>query len=131
MMRRAIAAVMRSSKVAATAVGVVATLLLISVLGCSASLSGKLLNGGVTGSASADYLTTRSAINSGKAHEWNALAGNGAIREALVKFAGASFVIGSAAYLEKKEQKVLAQVIRSAAIVAWSAIAYRNSRLVR
>jgi hypothetical protein len=129
MIRRAAAPVVRSSKVAATSVGLVSTLIVFFFLGCASSSTGRLLNGGVIGAATADYVSTRYGISHG-AHEGNALVGDGAWRQALVKVFGASAVIGLAS-LSEKQHPVLANIIRSAAIVTWTSISIRNVVVTR
>lgn len=98
--------------------------------GCASTRTGQFLNGGVVGSASADYLSTRQAIQSGAGHEANALLGNGAIRQAVMKALGTSVVIGLAHEMDHTHG-VLANVIRSAAIVGWSFAAVHNAGVRR
>lgn len=98
---------------------------------CASSGVGKALNVGVLGSATADYVTTRQAINSGRGHEGNWILGESAIRQALLKAFGASFVIGAAAYVEAKGKPEFARVIQIMAIAAYSAASVHNYQIAR
>lgn len=97
--------------------------------GCASSHAGKALNVGVIGSGLADYVSTRSAINSGRGREANPLMGQGAIRQALVKTAGIGGVMAGASLLDQKGHRTLGLVVRIASMAVWGMAAAHNWRL--
>lgn len=99
--------------------------------GCASSSTGRLLNTGVIGSGVADYASGRSAINDGRGVEGNALMGQGAFQQAVVKAFGMAGVVGLAAVAEHKGKPVLAHLVRSVAISAWTWAAIHNAGVKR
>lgn len=95
--------------------------------GCASTRTGKVLNAGVVAAGTADYATTRIGIANG-AREANSFMGQGALRQALLKGLGVSSIIFLTSEMEIHHPR-LSHVIRSAAIVAWSAAAVSNSRV--
>ena len=98
--------------------------------GCASSTLGRALNVGVGAARLADISSTHLA----KAHggvEGNPLVGTGNLRQAVVSVLGASIVIAGTLWLENRNHRVLAQVIRGAMIAVWSAAAVHNYRLAR
>lgn len=102
-------------------------LLIVSVLLSGCSHSGKALNVAVVGAGVADLVTTRQVINGG-GYEANPLAGDGAVRQAVLKAASATGVIGIAQLLNEKGHPILANIVRSVAVVLWSAASISNAR---
>ena len=122
---------MRSTKVTTSVSASAIMLTLVLALGCASSPVGKSLNVGVGVSAGLDFTSTRMAIQSGRGHEGNVLLGQGAFRQAIVKVIGPVAVIGMASVVEKGSHRVLAHVIRSAAIVGWGFISVKNFQIAR
>lgn len=94
-------------------------------VGCASSQTGRLLNVGIGVAASADFLSTRRAIENGSGHEMNPIVGNSAWRQAVVKGIGVGSLLGLTQVIEK-QKPILSQMLRASAIAAWSAIAYHN-----
>lgn len=97
----------------------------LCLMGCAKSSLGRGLNIGVGVSATADYVTTRIAIQQGHV-EGNPVMGQDAWRQALLKIGGVGAVIGLAHLLENKGSPVLAHVLRVAVISLNSYLALHN-----
>ena len=98
--------------------------------GCASSTLGKSLNVAVVGSGIADIATTRIAINSGLAREFNPVMGQGVWRQSLLKAAGSGVVIAGTRAVEKSKP-VVAHVLRGLAIGVWTGLAISNARVGR
>jgi hypothetical protein len=106
------------------------TFALMFCAGCSHSKLGKAFNVGVGVSSTADFVTTRFALNRG-GREGNPIIGTGAFRQAVIKAAGVSGVIGAAWLLETKERRVLAHLVRAVVIAGYTFAAVHNRRVGR
>jgi len=132
MNRRPSDAIPRSHSLLVSVVCFVLALLCFALIlsGCASSNTGRILNVGVVAAGALDLHSTRAAMAKG-AHEANPLVGDSATGQALLKAAGIGTVIGLSQLIENKGHTTLAQVMRSLAIVVWSAAAVYNYQIVR
>lgn len=98
-------------------------------VGCSSSNLGKSLNVGVVASSAADLVTTHHAIDRG-GREANPVMGQSDLQRLLVKSLGVGVILAGSQAIEKSHP-VIAHVLRSVAIVGFSAVALHNAGVKR
>lgn len=115
--------------IAVCLLGVLICLALI-VSGCASSRAGKALNVGVGLAAGLDLHSTRQVIDRGLGYEANPFLGQSAWRQGLLKAIGTTAVVGLSGVVER-QHPVVAHLLRSVAIVAWSVAARHNYGIAR